>query len=102
MQYAPPSKIDLDVLCDETAVLRDAGAVADDRGVALRRRRDVLVAVVDHAHRLAEPLCQQRRVDGDHRRVFLFATEAATGLSLDDDGLLHPTVATRASCALWM
>ena len=44
---------DLDVLGDEPSVARDAGPVADDRRVALRRRGDVLVAVVDHPHRTA-------------------------------------------------
>ncbi len=44
---------DLDVLGDEVAVCIHAGAIADDRGVALRRGRDVLVPVVDHAHGLA-------------------------------------------------
>ena len=44
---------DLDVLGHERAVAHDAGPVADDRRVALRRRGEVLVAVVDHPHRLA-------------------------------------------------
>ncbi len=53
VQYAPPSMHDLDVLGDEPAVAHDAGPVGDDRRVALRRRGDVLVAVVDHPDRLA-------------------------------------------------
>ena len=46
---------DLDVLRHEPAVARDAGPVADDRRVPLGRRGEVLVAVVDHPHRLARP-----------------------------------------------
>jgi hypothetical protein len=68
---------DVDVLGDEGAVLRDAAAVADDRRVALRRRRDVLVAVVDHPHRPAALARQERGVEGEHRRVFLLPPAAA-------------------------
>ena len=53
---------DLDVLGDERAVAGHAGPVADDRRVALRRRRDVLVAVVDHPDRPLGLARQQRRV----------------------------------------
>ena len=52
--------------------------------MALRRRGDVLVAVVDHPDRLARGPRQQRRMDGQDRRVLLLATEAAAGLRLDD------------------
>ena len=79
---------DLDVLRHEAAVARHAGAVAHDRRMALGRRGQVLVAVVDHPHGLAHALGQQRGMDGDHRRVLLLAAEAAAGLGLDDHGLL--------------
>ena len=52
---------DLDVLGHEPAVARHAGPVADDRRVALGRRGDVLVAVVDHAHRPAAPCARAAR-----------------------------------------
>ena len=71
-----------------SAVGIHAGAMPDDGRVALRRGGDVLVAVVDHAHRLAHALRQERRVDGHDRRVLLLAAEAAAGLRLGDDGLL--------------
>ena len=75
---------DLDVLGDEPAVAGHAGPVADDRRVALGRGGEVLVAVVDHPHRPPGLARQQRRVEGDHRRVLLLATEPAAGLRLDD------------------
>ena len=74
---------DLDVLGDEPAVAGHAGPVADDRRVALRRRGDVLVAVVDHPHRAPGLARQERGVEGDHRRVLLLAAEPAAGLGLD-------------------
>ena len=75
---------DLDVLGDEHALAGDAGAVADDRRVALGRRRDVLVAVVDHADRLLGLAREQRRVEPDDRGELLLAAEPAAGLGLDD------------------
>ena len=44
----------------------------------------VLVAVVDHPHRPPRPPREERRVEGDHRRVLLLAAEAAARLRLDD------------------
>ncbi len=48
---------------------------------------DVLVAVVDHAHRLADSLRQQGRVDGHDGREVLLSAEAAASLRLGDDSL---------------
>ncbi len=75
---------DLDVLGDQPAVAGHAGPVADDRRVPLGRRGEVLVPVVDHPHRPLGLAGQQRRVQGDHRRVLLLAPESAAGLGLDD------------------
>ena len=79
---------DVDLLGDECPVGLDAGPVADDRGVALRRRRQVLVAVVDHPDGLAGLPRQEGGVEGDDRWVLLLAAEAAAGLGLNDPGLL--------------
>ena len=79
---------DLDVLRDEPAVVGHAGPVADDRRVALGRRRDVLVTVVDHPDRPARP-CSARSAawsamtDG----YSSLPAEPAAGLGLDDPGL---------------
>ncbi len=78
---------DVDVLGHERAIAHDAGAVADDRRMALGGRRDVLVAVVDHAHWVPRLAGQQRGVDGHDRGVLLLPPEAAAGLGLDDDRL---------------
>ena len=78
---------DLDVLGHQAAVRGDARAVADHRRVPLRRRRDVLVPVVGHAHRAPGRAREQRGVDGQHGRVLLLAAEAAAGLGLDDADL---------------
>jgi hypothetical protein len=43
VQYAPPSITTLDLLGRDRPVEPDAGPVRDDRRVALRRRRQVLV-----------------------------------------------------------
>ena len=53
VQYAPPSMITSISWATSSPVPRDAGAVADDGRVTLGGGADVLVAVVDHAHRLA-------------------------------------------------
>jgi hypothetical protein len=58
------------------------------RRVALGRRADVLVAVVDHADRLAALQRQQRGMQGEDARVLLLAAEAAAGLRLHHDGEL--------------
>ena len=75
---------DLDVLPEQSTVPAHAAPVLHDRRMALRRGGDVLVAVVDHPHRAAALEGQQRRVQGDHRRVLLLPAEAAAGLRLDD------------------
>ena len=75
---------DLDVLGDQCPVAGGACPVADDRRVALGRRRDVLVAVVDHPDRLLRLSRQQGRMESDDRRELLLAAEPATGLRLDD------------------
>ncbi len=59
-----------------------ARPVANDRRMALGRRRDVLVAVVDHADRLLGLSRQQRGVQPDDRRELLLAAEPAAGLGL--------------------
>ncbi len=59
-------------------------AMPDDGRVTLGRRREVLVAVVDHPDGTPGATRQQRRVEGDHRRVLLLAAEPAARLLLDD------------------
>ncbi len=78
----------VDVLGDEGPVALDACPMGDDRRVALRRRREVLVSVVDHPDRLAGLSGEQGGVDREDRRVFLLAPEPATRLRLDDLRLL--------------
>ena len=79
---------DLDVLGDERAVGLHPGPVGDDRRMALRRRGEILVAVVDHPDRLRRLPGEERGVEGDDRGVLLLASEPAAGLRLDDPGLL--------------
>ena len=76
---------DLDLLGDQLAGVAHAGPIAHHGRVTLGGGADVLVAVVDHAHRLAALQRQQRRVEGDDRGVLLLAAEAAAGLGLDHD-----------------
>ena len=75
---------DVDVLGDEAAVGGGPDPVRDDRRVALRRRGNVLVAVVDHPDRLAAATGEERGMDGDDRGVLLLAPEPAAGLGLHD------------------
>ncbi len=77
---------DLDVLRHEPAITGDARPVADDRGMALGGRGDVLVAVVDHPHGLLGLAREERRVQPDDRGELLLAPEPATGLRLDHAG----------------
>src|SRR4029079_2882399 len=79
---------DLDVLGDERPVGPHAGAVGDDRRVALRRGREVLVPVVDHPDRLPGLPREQCGMERDDRGVLLLAAEPAPRLRLDDPGLL--------------
>jgi hypothetical protein len=51
--------------------------------VTLGRGGQILVAVVDHAHRALGLAGQQGGMEGDHRGVLLLAPEAAAGLRLD-------------------
>jgi hypothetical protein len=86
---------DVDVLGHQAAVRRDAGPVVDNRCVALGRRGDVLVPVVDHPDRPAGGPREECRVDGQHGRVLFLAAEGAAGLRLDDPDLLD----RQAECA---
>ena len=87
VQYAPPSMTTSMSCAIEPAVAGHAGPMADDRRVALRRRRDVLVPVVDHPDRAARLEREQRGVEADDRRVLLLPAEPATGLGLDHASL---------------
>ena len=53
--YAPPSRQHVDVHRDQPAVARHAGAMADDRRMALGRRHHVLDAVVDRSSPAGPP-----------------------------------------------
>ena len=77
----------LDVLGHQPAVTGDPGSVPDPRRMALGGGTDVLVAVVDHAYRLAHPLGQQGGMEGDDRGVLLLAAESAARFGLDDHRL---------------
>ena len=59
----------------------------DDGRVALGGGAQVLVAVVDHPHRLAHLPGQQRGMQRHHGGVLLLAAEPAAGLRLDHHGL---------------
>ena len=85
--YAPPSITTSIDLGEQPAIAGDPGPMADDRGVPLGRRGEVLVAVVDHPDRSPGTQREERGVEPDHRRVLLLATEPAAGLGLDDPGL---------------
>ena len=85
---------DLDVLGHQPPVASDPGPVPDDGRVALRRRRDVLVAVVDHADRLLGLAREEGGMQADDRRELLLATEPAAGLGLDH--ACRPVVQTQA------
>jgi hypothetical protein len=74
---------DVDVHGGESAVARDARAMPDHSGMSLRRRQHVFDAVVHELHRAARLERRERGVSGDHRRVFLFAAEAAAGFCLN-------------------
>ena len=64
---------DVDLHRGDAAVARDAGAVADDRGVALGGGGHVLEAVVDELDRPARLQREERGVAGDDRGVVLLA-----------------------------
>ena len=103
VQYAPPSITTSMSWAMSRPSRVTPGPVADDRRVALGRRREVLVAVVDHPDRSPGLARQQRRVQRDHRRVFLLAAEPAAGLRLDDARLAvvdgEAALAARYGCS---
>jgi hypothetical protein len=72
----------------EPAISCQAGAMADDRWVALGGRHHVLAAVVDDLHRPAALQRQQAGMGGDHARILFLAAEAAARLGLDDADVL--------------
>ena len=78
----------VDVHRGQASVARHAGAMPDDRGMPLGRRQHVLDAVVDELHGPPRLTREQRRVPGDHRRVFFLAAKSAAGLGLDDADLV--------------
>jgi hypothetical protein len=75
---------DVDVHGGDAAVAGDAGAVTDDRRMPLRRRQHVFDAVVEQFHRAPGLHREQRRMTGNHRRVFFLPAEAAASLGLND------------------
>ena len=85
---------EVDVLRRDRPVAPDPRAIPDHRRVPLRRRGQVLVAVVDHPHRAARLAREQRGVEGDHRRVLLLAPEPAARLRLHDLGVCVVEVET--------
>ena len=72
--------------------------MVDHGRVALRRRRDVLVPVVDHPDRPARSPREERRVNGQHGRVLFLAAEGAAGLRLDDPDLLDRQAERAPEC----
>ena len=77
----------VDVHRQEPSVARDAGAMANDARVPLRRGQHVLDAVVDQLHRTARLPRQQCGMTRDHRRVLFLAAESAAGFGLNDADL---------------
>ena len=73
----------LDILGEETPVRGEPSSVADLGRMAFRGRGHVLRAVVDQLHRAAGLECEQRRMERDGRRVFLFAPEPAARRGLN-------------------
>ena len=76
----------VDLLGHDPAVTHGARAVPDDGRMPLGGGGQVLMAVVDHAHRSVDAPGEQGGMDGDERGVLLLAAESAAGLGLDDDG----------------
>ena len=74
---------EFDVHRQQLSVFRDRGLMTRARWMPLGRRDHVFGTVVDHLHRLAGLPRQQRRMPGNHRRIFFLAAEAAAGLSLN-------------------
>ena len=77
----------VDVHGGQTTLARHARAMTNDARMPLRGRQHVFDTVVHQLHRPARFPRQQRRVAGDHRRVFFLAAEAAAGLCLNDADL---------------
>ena len=87
VQYAPPSiTTSMSWATSVPSAFTPVRWVTIGR-VALRRRGEVLVAVVDHPDRLAGLAGEERRVEGDDRGVLLLAAEPAARLGLDDPRL---------------
>src|SRR2546422_9365937 len=68
--------------------LFDARAVPDDRGVTLRGRRQILMAVIDQADWSSSLASQERRMNRHDRGVLFLAPKTAARLCLDDHGVL--------------
>ncbi len=73
---------------DQTTVTGHTRPVSHARRVALGGRQHVLVTVVDQFDRAARSDREKSRMTGDHVRILLLATEAATGCRLNDANLV--------------
>ncbi len=74
----------VDLHAEDPSLAIERRPVGDAGGMALGRRRHVLGAVVEQAHRPAAGLREQRRVTGDHARELLLAAETTAGRGLHD------------------
>ena len=74
----------VDVHRGDSAVARQSGTMPHDRRMPLRRRQQILDAVVDHLHGPIGLARQDRRVARQDRRVFFLAAEPAAGFRLHD------------------
>ena len=83
---------ELDVHGQQLAVTRDRSAMPRARRMPLSGCGHVFRAVVNDLHGLARLERQQRRMPGDHRRIFFLPSETAAGLGLNHLHLVHRQV----------
>ena len=81
--------VEIDFHGHQFAVARDAGTMPRARGMTLGGRRHIFGAIVNQLHRFARFPRQQRRVAGDHRRIFFLSAEASAGFHLNDANFLR-------------
>ena len=74
---------EIDIHGQEFSVAIKRGAMTRSRWVALRSGDHVFGAIVDHLYGLAGFPREQRRVGGNHRRVFFLAAKPAAGFGLN-------------------
>ena len=84
---------EVDLSTQDLAISADGRPMACSRRMPFGRRRHVFHPIINNLHRSSGFHREQRRMSGDHRRIFFFAAESSSRLHLDDTNFLRGQIA---------